>query len=111
MRRSPVDGVTGDVHRRHTVDDPLRHDISDAATHQDAQRVHPGRHEVSVQFGRRPQHRPDIGGEGFRPTEKQPDADLRQRRDALQSRAQVRSDPVPIRRHGAEREAVRHAIQ
>jgi hypothetical protein len=63
VRRGAVDGVAGDVHRRHAVDDPVRHDVSDTAAHQNAQRVHPGCHEVAIQFRRGSQHGSDIGRE------------------------------------------------
>ena len=36
----PVDGVVGDVDRRHAVDDPVRHHVPDPAAEQDAERVH-----------------------------------------------------------------------
>ena len=107
----PVDGVTRDVDRRYAVNDPVRHDISDAAARQDPQRVHSGRDVVAVEFRGRPEHRPDVWREGLRPAEEQSDPDLGQRRNALERGAEVGADPIPVRRHGAEREAVRHTVQ
>ena len=111
MRGSPVDGISGDVHRWEAIDNPVRHQVSDATSHQDAQRVHPGRDEVAIQFRCRAEHRPDVGREGFRTAEEQPHSDFRQRGNALQCRTQVRAQAVPVRRHGAEGEAVRDTVE
>ena len=106
-----VDGDRGRVHRRHPVDDPVRHHVADAAAGQDAERVQPGRDPVAVQLGRRAQQRPDVGGERLRPAEERPHPGIGQRRDPLHRLGQERLHPLPVRRQLAEREVARHAVQ
>jgi hypothetical protein len=89
--------------------------VGDHAAHpaagQDAQRVQARRDEVAVQFGRRAEQRPDVGGERLRPAEERPHPDLGQARYPVHRRAEEGLHPLPVGRQFAEREAPRHPVQ
>ena len=106
-----IDGVAGDIHRWHAVDDPVRQHLAHSPAQQDAQRVHACGHPVPVELWRRPQQRVHIGGERLGSAEEEAHADVGQRRDALHRSRQERRHAIPIRVDGAEDEVVRYTIQ
>ena len=101
----------GDVDRRATVHDPLRHNASHPTAEQDAEAVEPGGDVDAVDLRRRPEHRVQVGRERLRAAEERAQPGVGERRVALHGGVEVRRHPVPVRRDGAEGEVGRRSVE
>ena len=109
VRPEARDVEAGHVHVGPPRGDPVRQDPAQPARGQDADRVHPGGHEVAADAGRLAHRRGEVGGERLGPAEERADPDLVGDRHPVHRLLEERRHPVPVGRQRPEGEVPRDA--